>query len=486
MLNAAVAAFAHRAISERNPDLLAAEALSYLAAGLEAERAELLVLDAGGERLEVVQRFPVPRGAAPESIPARGASVAAEALARGGVVLRGTEIATALECQGRICVLAAYARERPFPDSARSGIDAIAAMYAAAVARGATEAQLAGSEERLRLILDQIPAIVCTLDTDLVIISAQGRGLAELPRDVVLVGRTLAEVVGGAELLIQTARDVLAGMPARFEYTWEGRVYENRMQPLRDAEGKIAGVVNLGLDVTDKRRSEAELRASREELRRLSAAMNEIQENQRRRIAREIHDDLGQRLTGLQMDLHLLQSETNAAAVEARIAAMRDLIGETLETARRLALELRPSVLDDFGFSAAVEHEVENFARRSGIEVSLSIVPPDIAVEGTRAIALYRVIQEALTNVARHSGATHVDIRVERRAQSIEAEVRDNGRGITDEELGRADALGLIGIRERIFAFDGMVVVERVSGGGTRVFVSIPDEILIADDHSGM
>lgn len=478
MLNAAVAAFAHRAIAERNADLLAAEALSYLTAGLEADRAELRVLSADGERLEVVHCFPVPRGAAPESIPARGSSVAAEALARGGAVLRANEVATALDCEGRVCILAAYSREQPFPESARNGIDAIAAMYAAAIARGATEAQLADSEERLRLILDQVPAIVSTLDTNLVFTSAQGRGLAALPRDIVLVGRTLGEVVGGDELPVRSAHAALAGLPAQFEYEWEGRVYENRMEPLRDAGGNIVGVVALGFDVTDKRLGEAALRNSREELRRLSAAMNQLQENQRRRIAREIHDDLGQRLTGLQMDLDLLRGELrggNTAAAEARTAAMRGLIGETLETARRLALELRPAILDDFGFAAAVEHEVESFVRRSGIDVSLSIQPPEIAVEGARATALYRIIQEALTNVARHSGATHVELRVEQRQGSIEAEVRDNGRGIADEELGRADALGLIGIRERIYAFDGSVVIERVDGG-TRVFVSVPDD----------
>ncbi len=480
MLNAAVAAFAHRAISERNPELLAAEALSYLAAGLEAERAELLVLSADGASLEVVQRFPVPRGAAPESIPARGSSVAAQALASGGAVVRGKEIAIALDCGGRLCVLAAYAREQPFPESARNGIDAIATMYAAAIARGATEAHLADSEERLRLIVEQIPAIVSTLDTNLVLTSAQGRGLAALPPEVVLVGRTLAEVVGGSdELPVRTARTVLSGVSAQFEYAWEGRIYENRMEPLRDAEGNIAGVVTLGFDVTEKRRDEAALRESREELRRLSAAMNQIQENQRRRFAREIHDDLGQRLTALQMDLHLLRGQLrdgNIAAAEARTESMGGLIAETHETARRLARELRPAVLDDFGFAAAVGHEVESFARRSGCQVSLSIRPPGIAVEGARATALYRIIQEALTNVALHSGATRVEVRVERREGSIEAEVRDNGRGITDEELRHADALGLIGIRERILTFDGTVVIERVNGGGTRVFVSVRDE----------
>ena len=477
LLNAAVAAFAHRAIAERNREILASEALAYLAAALEGERAELFTVSADGRSLEIVQRFPAPRGPAPEAIPARGESIAAEAYARAGAVVRANEAATAVECDGRICIVAIHSR-RPFPAETRNVLDAIAAMYAAAVERGNAEAQLADSESRLRLILHQIPAIVTTLDTDLVFTSAQGAGLAALPPDApILVGWKLLD---GDEtsLPVISARKVLAGIPTQFEYTWFGRTYENRMEPLRDADGNIAGIVNLGLDVTNQREAEGALRVSREELRRMSAAMNQLQENQRRRIAREIHDDLGQRLTALRLDLGLLRDDLRggrAAAAEERTAAMFQQIDETLDTARRLAMELRPAILDDFGFAAAVEHEVASFSRRSGIEVALTLESPEIAIEGTRATAFYRVIQEALTNVARHAGATRVDVRVERREGRLEAEVRDNGRGITDAELANSGALGLIGIRERIFAFDGDVVIERIEGGGTRVFVSIPD-----------
>ena len=487
MLNGAVAAFAHRAISERNPEMLAAEALAYLAAGLAAERTELFVASADGRSLELLQRFPAPHIAVAETIPARGSSIAAEAYARGGVVMRADGAATTVECDDRLCVFVAWSPERPFPEAARNGIDAIAAMYAAAVARNSAEAQLADGESRLRLILDQIPAIVSTLDTNLVFTSAQGAGMAAVPSDAAaMVGCTLAEVVGGDETSLPavSARNVLAGTPMRYEWTWQGRTYENRMEPLRDLEGNIVGVINLGFDVTERRRDEVALRQSREELRRLSAAMRQLEENQRRRIAREIHDDLGQRLTALRLDVGLLRTELREgrpAAAEERTASMLALIDETLTTARRVAMELRPAILDDFGFAAAIEHETESFARRSGIEVSLHLEPKEIAIEGTRATALYRVIQEALTNVARHSGASRVEVRVEKREGLIEAEVRDYGRGISDEESSSTGALGLIGIRERIFAFDGNVTIERVDGGGTRVFVTVPDE----DPHRG-
>jgi signal transduction histidine kinase len=463
--------------------MLAAEALAYLAAGLEAERTELYVISADGQSLELLQRFPAPRIAASETIPARGPSMAAEAYARRGVVMRADGAATAVECDGRVCVFVAWAGRRPFVESARNGVDAIAAMYAAAVARNSAEAQLADRESRLRLILDQMPAIVSTLDMNLVFTSVQG---AVPPEAAAMLGCTLAEVVGGDETSrpVVSARSVLAGTPMHYQWTWQGRTYDNRMEPLRDREGNIVGVINLGLDVTEKRRGEAALRESREELRRLSAAMRELEENQRRRFAREIHDDLGQRLTALRLDVGLLRTELRegrAAVAEERTASMLELIDETLTAARRVAMELRPAVLDDFGFAAAVEHEVESFARRSGIEVALHLEPKEIAIEGARATALYRVIQEALTNVARHSGAGRVEVRVERREGFIEAEVRDYGRGISDEELSRTTALGLIGIRERIYAFDGHVAIERADGRGTRVLVRVPDE----DPHRG-
>lgn len=486
MLNAAVAAFAHRAITERNPEILAQEALAYIAAGLDAARVELYALSADGESLELTSCFPLPRDPRPVSVPARGRSIAAAAYARLGGVVREVDataaepyaVATAVASDEQTFVFVAYSRVA-FSEPAGSGLDAVAAMYAAAVGRGAAEAQVAERESRLRRILDQIPAIVSTLDADLVFTSAQGAAIAELPNEIpALVGHALPEVVGETSLPVVCARKVLAGTPAQFEWTWYGHTFDNRMEPLRDARGAIAGVVTLGIDVTETRRAEAALRESRGELRRLSAAMHQIQENERRRIAREIHDDLGQRLTALHLDLGLLRDELHdgrTAEAEARTAAMLVLIDETLDTARRVARELRPAILDDFGFAAAIEHELEVFARRTNIDTALKIEPQEIDIEPARATALYRVIREALTNVARHSGATRVEVRIEKLEGRVEAEVRDNGRGITAEELRHPSALGMIGIRERIFALDGTVLIERLDAGGTRVLVNVPD-----------
>jgi PAS domain-containing protein len=257
LLNAAVAAFAYRAMSERNSEILATEALSYIAAGLQADRVDLYALAAGRRTLELKHRFPMPREAVEESLPLDGPSIAAEAAARRtGIVRRegdGYGAATAIDCDGGTCVFAAYARQQPFVDAVRTGFDAIAALYAAATVRCNAEARLVEGENRLRMIVDQLPAIVFTMDMSLVLTMARGAGLGKGTAEAAaMVGRSLAEVVGGEDAApAEMARQCLTGVPAQFEWTWEGRRFENHMQPLLD-DGEIVGVINLGIDVTER------------------------------------------------------------------------------------------------------------------------------------------------------------------------------------------------------------------------------------------
>ena len=210
--------------------------------------------------------------------------------------------------------------------------------------------------------------------------------------------------------------------------------------------------------------------------------MEQIKENERRRIAREIHDELGQRLTALRLDLGLLRADLRQRrkrAAEARIQTMLNLIDETIATARRVATELRPAVLDDFGLRAAIEQELASFSERTGITFTLTVLPEDLTIGGEVADALYRIAKESLTNAARHSGATNIDVRLELIGQRVELELHDNGRGIGKDEASGVSTLGLLGLRERAYAFGGEVLIEGVAGQGTRVFVSIPYE------HSG-
>jgi signal transduction histidine kinase len=226
------------------------------------------------------------------------------------------------------------------------------------------------------------------------------------------------------------------------------------------------------------RRLEAEqnLREDEHQLKALSDRLLVAQEEERTTIARELHDDLGQALTALKMDVGGLLAMTppSAASEPLRNRIMRTL-DDTVTSVQRLSSELRPSVLDDLGLTAAVEVEAARFEQRTGIECELSL-PDQTApfVDGAVATAVYRIIQEALTNVSRHANASRVELRLRQRSEELLLEIRDDGRGITAEEVRNRFSLGLIGIRERADLAGGTVDIEGVAGRGTIVSVRIP------------
>lgn len=246
-----------------------------------------------------------------------------------------------------------------------------------------------------------------------------------------------------------------------------------------DAAGRITGHFGIQRDVTDRTLAAQELEQSRTELRALAARLLAIREEERTRIAREIHDELGQALTALKLDLAWLGSKRggggarNSGVHRVDDASITSRIDETMEIVRRIASELRPSVLDQLGLEAAVEYLVQDTARRSGIAVTLEAddfprLPDELASHA------FRIIQEALTNVVRHSKATRVEVSVRRAGQAIVLGVRDNGVGFAPGSLSGVRSLGLVGMRERALACGGTVMVQGKPGEGTVIVVTIP------------
>lgn len=467
----ALAAFAQRAVVERDAEALRRAAVADVMTALHADYAELLSADE--VRRRHAQSFVA---AVCEAEPLLRELTDADKVA--APYLRDYRCGAAV-CVGSgdaAWVLAAYSKSAPFHRGALHPLQTIAAMFAAATARSAAEDQLAEGQNRLRLLLDQLPAIVAVVDRDMRFTSAQGAGLAALGLEPkAMVGRSVELL--GTPAAIAATRTALRGEPTRFEHTYNGRTFDNLVEPLRDRDATIRGAISLSIDITERREAELALADSREQLRRLSSALNHLQEAERRRIAREVHDELGQRLTSLRLDLDLLRNEWRGGAVEQanrRIATMFDLIDETLGTVRRVATALRPAVLDDFGFRAALEQEVSSFRKRTGISTTCSFCPDDLAVDADRATALYRIVQEALTNIARHAGATSVEVHIDATSDGICAEIVDDGRGITAEEIDSKTTLGLLGMRERANALGGSVMIEGSAGRGTRVFVKTP------------
>ena len=213
------------------------------------------------------------------------------------------------------------------------------------------------------------------------------------------------------------------------------------------------------------------------QLRALTAQLQVIREEERSRVAREIHDELGQALTAIKLDMNsLLRAVPADKEVEAqRGKSILKLLDETIQSVRRIATELRPGVLDELGLVAAVEWAAEEFQARTGTKCRLSLPDVEIAIDAERATALFRIFQETLTNVARHAHATEVNVRIAKQDGGLTLEVHDNGKGISQEQYATSRSLGILGMRERALLLGGELNICGAPGKGTTVSVRIPE-----------
>jgi signal transduction histidine kinase len=225
-----------------------------------------------------------------------------------------------------------------------------------------------------------------------------------------------------------------------------------------------------------RRRAEEKLRKSHEQLRTLSLYLEYVREEERIRIAREVHDVLGQALTGLKLQLTWMMSrlprKPRSLLVKAR--AMSGQIDDTIDTVRRIATDLRPGVLDNAGLLAAIEWQANQFQRRTGIRCRVSANIKDSLWDQDLNTAFFRIFQEALTNIVRHAGATEVKVTLTRKADDLILRIRDNGSGISEAEAQNTKSFGLLGMRERAGLLGGEVRVRGRPGQGTVVSVLIP------------
>jgi PAS domain S-box-containing protein len=231
----------------------------------------------------------------------------------------------------------------------------------------------------------------------------------------------------------------------------------------------------LARDVTERNRYERSLRESQEQLRHLAGRLEQVREDERAFLARELHDDLGQLMTAIKMNLFWLSGHPGAPpeTVSARIVSSMDLADRTIVAARRLASRLRPGVLD-LGLKAAVEWQVEEFRFSADIRCELELPADEIPLNPEQQVTLFRIFQETLTNVARHAGADLVTIRLTVNADQVILAVQDNGRGITPGEIAKRSSLGLLGIRERVLSLGGLIEIEGKPRAGTLVRVTVP------------
>ncbi len=246
------------------------------------------------------------------------------------------------------------------------------------------------------------------------------------------------------------------------------RTYLSVKFPLYDEDGAVSGLCGISTDITA-------LKKAQDQLRRLSASIMNSQEKERKVIARELHDELGQLLTALRMDSVWIydQLQKNGSLAAARALSMCHLIDHTIDEVRGLATRLRPGVLDDLGLIEALEWFITEFKKRTGIACIFKHrqVPE---VDGIVATAAYRIAQEALTNVARHSFATEARVTLQAEGDTLTLAVVDNGRGFDPRELTEAQCLGLVGMRERAGLLGGSLEMRSQPGAGTQVYFRLP------------
>jgi two-component system sensor histidine kinase UhpB len=235
------------------------------------------------------------------------------------------------------------------------------------------------------------------------------------------------------------------------------------------------------LDVTESARAEQQLRESEQKLRALTAHLETSREEERKRISREIHDDLGQMLTALKMDLAWLErragklpGEEDRGPLVTRILEAASLVDQTVTTVQRIAAELRPSILDDLGLTAALEWRAQDFEKRQGIRCRWAERCQTATLGPAVATATFRIFQEILTNVARHAGATEINLTLRQVQEQLVLEVQDNGVGLPQTEIDNSKSLGLLGMRERAALVNGRMEFETAPGKGLRARFLVP------------
>lgn len=358
------------------------------------------------------------------------------------------------------------------------------------------QVQPASETEIYRLVAENVADIICVLDLNLRVIYLS-------PSVAHLLGYSVEEALGQywdqwidvaltpacAAIAGKAFRDTLASLNQGHEeafksWTTELEFFrkdgstlwtESKVTVLRSSQGRPIGFIGIVRDITERKRAEEVLRRSESQLRLLSQRIIEVQEEERARIARELHDQLGQELVALKIELvSLAERLAGVPPLRDRARAMLGLVGQLDATSHRIAVSLRPDILDELGLVKAIQWYAEDFERRSGISCPVEAPVDEPELPRQTATCAYRILQEALTNVWKHSGASQAKIRIGVSNNMVSVSVSDNGVGLDLKRLSDGPSLGMLGMRERASLVGGKISMRRSRGKGLRVVANLP------------
>ncbi len=355
--------------------------------------------------------------------------------------------------------------------------------------RKKAEEALQDSEKHYRLLVESMNEGLVRLDEKGVVTYLNNKFLK-------VIGATREEIYGhsalefidssGQKIIEEQLRRRRKGERGTYEVELKKKSGENVTvfvsgKPIFDEEGNFKGSIAVLTDITKLRLAEKELKKSREQLRKLSLHLQSIREDERKLLAHEIHDELGQLLTALKMDLSWLSQRLPKGHKDQRLLlektkSMSELLNKTMRSVQRISAELRPGLLDDLGLVPAMEWQAQQFEKRAKIRCEVSLDSEEIDLDHNLSTALFRIFQEALTNVARHAKATRVKVNFKEINGKLTLKVKDNGKGITQAEVQSPDSLGIVGMRERIYPWQGKIEITGKPDRGTTLTVAVPIE----------